>query len=416
MRLTISTALHKAANFVGTTIQKVTCLTKPQRKFLLWLIERWWMLPVRYNFLNLSRYGGYCEKAIRDQFAKELPFVSLFDELYSPLKKKECILAFDPTFIAKAGKKTAGLGWFWNGSHQRAEKGLEAGVLAMIDVVDRAAYHFEGVQTEVPTEEGKDEGKDIDKRMEQYIKMITARKAQIQKYTSIVVADGYFMKKSFIEALTNQDFKVVTKGRRDANLKYLFHGQQKGGKGRPKQFSGKVDLHAIDKRVWKKCYEDKEEGITAYEAVVYSVSLKCKVKAVYVQREDKGYELLISTDVEMKGEKVLEYYRLRFQIEFLIRDAKTYTGLEHCQARSKEKLYNHWNMALFSVSLAKWQWWAKLTEEEKKETSFSMRSIKTWCLNKYMAETIFANLGLDMTSIKIKRLFNQCLNIGNMAA
>ncbi len=141
------------------------------------------------------------------------------------------------------------------------------------------------------------------------------------------------------------------------------------------------------------------------------------MKAVYVERKDsKGYEVLISTNVEMEGEKVLTYYRLRFQIEFLIRDAKTSAGLEHCQGRSEEKLYNHWNMSLFSVSIVKWQWWAKLPAAEKKGTPFSMRSAKTYCLNKYMAETIFANLELDMTCNKIKRLFNKCLNIGNMAA
>ena len=83
----------------------------------------------------------------------------------------------------------------------------------------------------------------------------------------------------------------------------------------------------------------------------------------------------------MAGEKVLQYYHLRFQIEFLIRDAKTYAGLEQCQARSHDKLYNHWNIALFSVSLARWQWWAKLPDNQKQDTPFSMRTVKTCCLN-----------------------------------
>ena len=133
---------------------------------------------------------------------------------------------------------------------------------------------------------------------------------------------------------------------------------------------------------------------------------------MYVVRADgKGYDLLISTDLNMQGEKVLQYYRLstglceRFQMEFLIRDAKMYAGLEQCQARSKEKLYNHWNMAMFSVSLARWQWWAQLPPEQKKETPFSMRTIKTFCLNQHMVHTIFSTLGLDMSSKKIKKLF-----------
>ena len=413
MRLTISTALYKALNFAGTTIQQVTGITKPQQKFFRWLLERWLMLPVRYNFLNLARYGGYSERAIRDQFSKKLPFEKLYAQVYAGLQKKECLLAIDPTFISKAGKKTPGLGRFWNGTQQRSEKGLEATVLAMIDVEDGTAYHLEAVQTKASATD--ELSATADSRTIQYAAMITKRKETIRSFTSKIVADGFFMKKSFIDAVTTAGFVVITKGRRDANLKYLYNGRQKGGKGRPKQFSGKVNLQNIDRRTWKVCHEDEE--LVAWEAVVYSVLLKRKVKAVYVEsKERKGYEVLISTDVVMEGKKILACYRLRFQIEFLIRDAKTYTGLEHCQARSEEKLYNHWNMSLFSVSIVKWQWWAKLPAAAKEDTPFSMRTAKTLCLNKYMAETIFANLELDMTSNKIKKLFNKCLNIGNRAA
>src|SRR4051812_8308491 len=148
MRLTIFTALNKALDLVGTTIQNITEFTKPQLRFFVWVLKRWWMLPVRYNFLSLSRYGGYCEKAIRDQFARPLPFAAMFNALYHPLQHRECILGFDPTFVPKAGRHTPGVYQFWNGSHQRAEQGLEAGVLALIDVGDRMAYHIEATQTQ----------------------------------------------------------------------------------------------------------------------------------------------------------------------------------------------------------------------------------------------------------------------------
>src|SRR4051812_15582505 len=180
MRITIATALHKAIDLVGTTIQKVTKITKPQFKFFIWVLKRWWMLPVRYNFLTLSRYGGYCEKAIRDQFASPLPFVELFDGLYRPLQQRECILAFDPTFVLKSGKQTPGLYQFWNGSHQRAEKGLEAGVLAIIDVGDRMAYHIEATQTEVVAVDAAGDNKGM---MEQYAQMITTHTAMLQQYS-----------------------------------------------------------------------------------------------------------------------------------------------------------------------------------------------------------------------------------------
>ena len=147
----------------------------------------------------------------------------------------------------------------------------------------------------------------------------------------------------------------------------------------------------------------------------YSVVLKRQVKVVYVQSKDRNtYELLVCTGTLMEGQTILSCYRLRFQIEFLIRDAKTYTGMEHCQARSKDKLYNHFNMAMMSVSVVKYRTWARRTD--KQQVPFSMRSIKTYCINKYMTQTIFDNLALDLSCRKIKQLYLKCLNIGSMAA
>lgn len=57
--------------------------------------------------------------------------------------------------------------------------------------------------------------------------------------------------------------------------------------------------------------------------------------------------------MELEAQKIVQYYRLRFQIEFLIRDAKQHAGLEHCRVRSKRKLDFHFNMALTTVSIVK---------------------------------------------------------------
>lgn len=403
---TLPAALDKAANFVQARINKVVGLTKPQAKFLLWLFERWLMLPVRYNFLNLSRYGGYSEKAIRNQFSKQLPFMALFHRIFEGLCKKECIAAFDPSFISKSGKKTYGLAKYWSGTVQQVKNGLEAGCLALVDVKDATAYSMEVVQT--PVRVSAEES-----LMKHYGSLITQRAADILKYSTTLTADGYFMKDGFITEVTGAGLTVITKARQDANMRYLYKGVQSKGKGRKKKYDGKVDWKGIDKRRWKVCYDD--DALVAYEAMLWSVTMKRKLKVVYVKfKEQKSFGVLVCTDTEMEGKKILSYYRLRFQIEFLIRDAKTHTGLEQCQARSEQKLYNHFNMAMMSVSVVKYQTWAK--RPDKEQAAFSMRSIKTYCMNKYMTETIFSNLALDLSCKKIKQLYNQCLNIGSMAA
>jgi hypothetical protein len=49
----------------------------------------------------------------------------------------------------------------------------------------------------------------------------------------------------------------------------------------------------------------------------------------------------------------MDIYRTRFQIEFLLRDSKQYTGLTHCQSRQKEALAFHFNMSLTAVNVAR---------------------------------------------------------------
>lgn len=120
------------------------------------------------------------------------------------------------------------------------------------------------------------------------------------------------------------------------------------------------------------------------------------------------------TDKELDGSLIVRYYRLRFQIEFLIRDAKQHAGLEDCQARSENKLYFHFNMAFSVVSIAKAATWLSIPKEQRE--AFSMRNLKLLYYNKLLTERIFENLALDLNCKKIKRLYRQCLDIGQLAA
>ncbi|MCU7551151.1 hypothetical protein OCK74_18670 [Chitinophagaceae bacterium LB-8] len=86
--------------------------------------------------------------------------------------------------------------------------------------------------------------------------------------------------------------------------------------------------------------------------MVYAVQLKRKVLAAFVYYTGRELpEIMISTDIQGDALLMCRYYGLRFHLEFLIRDAKQYAGMEDCQARSEQKLHTHFNMALTAVSL-----------------------------------------------------------------
>lgn len=374
------------------------------------VFELWLSLPVRYTMLNLSRFGPYCDKSIRLHLEEPFDFVCFNTHLVEQKCGKELIAAFDPTFIPKSGKQTPGLGKWWSGTQQRALKGLEIGCLSLIDVQAATAMSLEAVQTPAP-ERLQVKGKNL---ISHYVSIIQKR-MDVLKATGVkyLVVDGYFMKHDFIHPLVKDGLHVITKMRPDADLRYVYHGPKVKRSGRPRKYAGKVNCTAIDKRRIRKF--DEDEQAVYYSGTVYSISLKRIVRIVYVQdKQSSGYEILVCTDTKLSAAQMVQYYRLRFQIEFLIRDAKQYCGLEQCQARSEQKLYFHFNMAFSAVAVAKAATWLSMPKDNR--GAFSMRNIKLLYYNKMITDVIFSNLALDLSADKFKELYQQCLNIGALAA
>jgi len=398
-----------ALRVVGATLGKITGLKRPAAKFVIHMVDLWLGMGCRYVFSNMERWGKMTEKSYRNGFGKFFDWLG-FNEM---LVKRHCcgqvIAAFDPCFIKKSGKHTHGLGRFWSGTRQKALKGLEIGCLAFVDVENQAALHGIAVQTPSPGSL-KASGKTL---VHHYVGILEKHLAAIRALTRYLAVDGYFLKQEFIWPLVSQGVHVITKARQDANLLYLYKGRQTGGRGRPRQYDGKVDVRAIDKRRIKCCYRDKDKQV--YAAVLYCVQLKLKVLAAFVYyRENDHPQIIVGTDTAMDALTLCKYYGLRFQIEFLIRDAKQYAGLEDCQARDEPKLNYHFNLALTAVSVAKAAYHLSIPHEQR--PSFSMADIKMLHMNRLIAQRIFSNLALDLSCRKINRIYNQCLNFGRLRA
>jgi hypothetical protein len=404
-----SNAFDKISSLVNASLQKLSDLSKPRFKFFSTVFELWLSLPVRYTMLNLGRMGGYCEKSIRLHSEEFFDFPSFNTALVKKSCGKELIAAFDPSFIPKSGKQTPGLGRWWSGKDQCALKGLEISSLAIVDVAAGTAMSLEAVQTP---------SKDVLQAKKQNlvshnVNIIKKQLPVLKPMVKYLAADGYFIKHDFIDPLLKEGLHIITKMRPDANLRYPYSGIKKSGRGRPRAYDGKVDCNNIDKRRIKKFAED--EDALYYSGIVYCMALKQLVRIVYLQdKKTKRYEIFVCTDRLLQPELILKYYRLRFQIEFLIRDAKQHCGLEECQARSENKLYFHFNMALSTVSVAKAAVWLSLPK--RKREAFSMRNIKLMYYNKMVTDRIFSNLALDLNCKKIKQIYCQCLDIGQLAA
>jgi len=398
-----------ALRVVEATLGKVTEVKKPLSKFITHIMELWLGMNCRYVFSNMERWGSMSEKSYRNSFAKLFDWFKFNFLLTQQYCSKEIIAVFDPSYIKKSGKHTYGMGMFWSGVRQKALRGLEIGCLAFVDVDAATAMH--GIAEQTPSPKSlTDKGQTL---VHHYVNTIKKHVKDIKSVTRYLAVDGYFMKQEFIKPLLKEGLHIITKARQDANLRYLYNGQQRGGKGRPKRYDGKVNTGAIDKEKIKCFYTDEEK--TIYSAVLYSILLKQNILAAFVYYSDREQpEIIISTDTQMDVKTLCQYYGLRFQIEFLIRDAKQYTGLEDCQARDEQKLHTHFNIAMTAVSIAKAAYHLSVSKEQR--GSFSMADIKMWHMNQLITKRIFSNLGVDLSCEKIKSIYNQCLNFGRLRA
>jgi hypothetical protein len=188
-----------------------------RRRFLCHLLELLLLLPGRVTFRNLSRYSPYHEKTFSRWFAKGFDWVRINRAviLHGVPAEHEHVLAFDPSLVPKSGKGTSGLDRFWNGTHSRAEKGLEIGVLAWVDVTANTAYALSVEQTPPALPTAPEQSR-IDAYVQHLTRVLTAYPWPRVQYLGV---DGYFGKKKFVDGVCALGFHVVGKLRRDANLR-----------------------------------------------------------------------------------------------------------------------------------------------------------------------------------------------------
>lgn len=375
--------------------------------FMLEVLGLFLSIKGRVNFLQLARYGAHGEQRYRGQFEKRFDFLSFNKELIMEYAGNHLTIAFDPSYISKSGKATPGVGWYWSGCAAKVKWGLEIGGIAAIDIDNHTAFHLEAVQTPNELEAGG--------LLAHYAATLVDRKEQLLAISKYVVADAYFSKNRFVSELCENGFEVVSRLRDDAHLQYKFKGKQKSGRGRPREYEGKVDYANLNTEHFTTIEQDDQYRLC--QGIVYSRSLKMDINLVIVYSNKKGkwvHKLYFCTDLKLSGELVLEYYRSRFQIEFTYRDGKQFTGLNDCQARSENKLHFHFNASLTSVNLAKVTHWLSIPKQERK--AFSMCDVKTIYHNEMLLKRFFNVFGISPNMKKNKNKVRQLIYYGAIAA
>jgi hypothetical protein len=202
----------------------------------------------------------------------------------------------------------------------------------------------------------------------------------------------------------------IGKLRCDADRRYLYTGPQRPGRGRQKQYDGKVKWSDLSRfhRV-----ETEDEGIVLYQQVLNHKHFKRDLNVVVVV-DTRGKKprraTLFSTDRELPPLRLYRYDKARFQIEFLFRDAKEFTGLTDCQARNQAKLYFHFNASLAAVSFAKLE--AQQQAGGSFTEPFSLASLQHRAFNQHLLDQIIAHLDTGAELTKFSPTYETLCNYG----
>jgi putative transposase len=121
---------------------------------------------------------------------------------------------------------------------------------------------------------------------------------------------------------------------------------------------------------------------------------------------------LFSSDLELSYEKIIDFYSLRFQIEFNFRDAKQYWGLEDFMSVKEVLLTNVIHLSLFMVNISQ----VLLREFRQTYPESGILDLKAYFrAAKYFEETIEI-LPQKPEPILLEQIFSQVASLGYIHA
>jgi len=364
-------------------------LTTSQRKFLTEIVFVLFAMRGRANFTNMARYSRYHESTIRRQYDRPVDFVEVNLAAIRSVEASNLIGVFDCSFIPKSGDHTYGLDRFWSGCDSTTKRGLEISTVGCIDTIQKHAWTVDVRQTPAGLAAETTTANETYTRVNFYVDQVDelVRRADFPDI-SHWVSDGYYAKVKVFDRMDDLGKYLITKLRCDANLKYFAVGKQRNGtRGAYKTYDGKVKYDDLSRFLDEGCHPDFPH-LHMYRQVVYGVQFKRKLNVVIlVNTNTQKYVVLASTDLTQDALTIVNFYKLRFQIEFIFRDAKQFTGLTHCQSRQKQRLHFHFNLTCSAINLVN-------AERLLSGTEMSLNSYIRQAYNTRVVEQLLENLDL----------------------
>jgi len=231
-----------------------------------------------------------------------------------------------------------------------------------------------------------------------------------------LVLDGHFGNHNALQMAQQSQLQLISKLRYDAALYFPYTGPS-AGRGPHRKYGAKVDYDAIPTQYLK---ETTVEG--PMQTCIYQMHLLHKeftqplnvviIVKTNLRTQARAHVVLFSSDVDLAYTPLIDYYGLRFQIEFNFRDAKQYWGLEDFMNVTPTGVTNAAHLSLFMVNVA----YRLRADVPPYDPDYSVLDLKAdWRGYKYVEETI-QMLPEKPEPIVLRQLLHKVAGLGRMHA
>ena len=380
----------------------------------------------RVTMLGISRWAGKggSYRTVQRFFSTVIPWAILFwvffrQHVYCP--DDVYLAAGDDVIVTKAGKHTHGLDRFFSSLYGKPVPGLAFFTLSLVSVQKRRSFPLRVEQVvRSDAEKAASQAKAAAKKPKaphtkrrpgrpkgstnthkatctltpELVRIKAMVEALLRLITTVLsvtylVLDGHFGNHNALQMARQCNLHLISKLRCDAALYFPYTGPY-AGRGPHRQYGPKVDYDHLPVQYLKEPTVEGHIETCLYQMRVLHKEFAQPLNVVIIAKTNlrtqaRAHVILFSSDLDLAYARLVDYYGLRFQIEFNFRDAKQYWGLEDFMNVTPTGVTNAANLSLFLVNVA----YRLRADVHPRDPDYSVLDLKADCRGyKYVEETI----------------------------
>ena len=321
----------------------------------------------------------------------------------------------DEVVVTKAGHETHGLDRFFSSLFGKPVPGLAFFAFALVNVQQRTAHPLrigQVLRPELPAEPTPAPAPPVVKRgrgrpkgsknrnkaavaLSPYLRFILTLLQAVQQVlgttltVTYVVLDGAFGNNYALQMVRRGGYDLISKLAINSALYFRYAGTY-SGRGPHKKYGERVKYAALPGEYRQQTTTAKGICTEIYQFTALHQLFAQPLNVVVIVKTHsttgaRAHAILFSSDLNQTYDQIIDYYTLRFQIEFNFRDAQQYWGLEDFMNVKELPVTNAVNLAFCMVNLAQVlrQRW------RPQQPDFSVRDLKAHFRGlKYVTETL----------------------------